>query len=120
MGQDPKYGKVTLEHGSIGEDEPVVVFRAKDKLLPALLSIYLELCALAGSPSRHLALIGEAQAIVEAWQAENITKVPDSEASREWMDGDPVHQSDCSTNNEPAYPNGPCDCSTSPMPVEEQ
>tara|TARA_R110000868_G_scaffold20938_2_gene87740 strand:- start:1050 stop:1442 length:393 start_codon:yes stop_codon:yes gene_type:complete len=24
----------------------------------------------------------------------------------------PAHDSDCATNNEPAYPNGPCDCSS--------
>ncbi|HEY5484425.1 MAG TPA: hypothetical protein VIK31_11555 [Propionibacteriaceae bacterium] len=34
---DSTYGKVTTEHGTIGADEPVIVFRAKDKLLPALL-----------------------------------------------------------------------------------
>lgn len=30
----------------------------------------------------------------------------------------PIHDSDCSTHNEPAYPNGPCDCSAS-QPVPE-
>ena len=30
MGIDAKYGRVTTERGDIGEDEPVVVFRAQD------------------------------------------------------------------------------------------
>jgi hypothetical protein len=38
MAVDKKYGRVTLENGSIGEDEPVVVFRAQDVVLPRLLS----------------------------------------------------------------------------------
>lgn len=36
MAVDRKYGRVTLERGTIGEDEPVVVFRAQDKMLPEL------------------------------------------------------------------------------------
>ena len=31
MAIDNKYGQVTVEHGSIGEDEPVFVIRAKDE-----------------------------------------------------------------------------------------
>lgn len=86
MAKDLKYGNVTLEHGTIGEDEPVVVFRAKDVLLPALLAHYARLCAQAGSPPRHLELIAETTGRVNQWQNNNDTKVPDSEASREWMD----------------------------------
>lgn len=86
MAIDPKYGKITLEHGSIGEDEPVVVFRAKDKLLPQLLAQYEWLCSQAGTTERHLQLIAEAKQKVIDWQKVNPTKVPDSENSRNWMD----------------------------------
>jgi len=41
--RDSKYAKVTTPHGTIGAHEPVIVFRAKDKLLPALLDAYAEI-----------------------------------------------------------------------------
>ena len=85
MAIDPKYGKVTLEHGTIGEDEPVVVFRARDRLLPRLLDAYIAMCDRAGSPERHLELIGQAHEAVVEWQKQHPTKVPDSETSREWL-----------------------------------
>lgn len=80
MAIDSKYGRVILEHSSIGEDEPVVVFRAQDSMLPRLLDIYLFLCEIAGSPSRHLNKIREAKQTVKGWQAQNKTKVPTSDS----------------------------------------
>jgi hypothetical protein len=85
MAIDNKYGRVTLEHGTIGEDEPVVVFRATDKLLPKLLAYYHLFCLKAGSPTRHLNLILDSRQKVMEWQRENPTRVPNSEASQEWM-----------------------------------
>ena len=85
MAIDGKYGRVTLEHGTIGEDEPVVVFRAQDSLLPSLLDYYADLCAENGSPERHIRLVEGALETVRAWQASNPTKTPDSESSRAWM-----------------------------------
>ena len=85
MAIDAKYGRVTLEHGNIGQDEPVVVFRAKDKTLPKLLAYYHLFCMKEGSPRRHLDLIMNTRDIVLRWQEKNKTKVPDSEASRRWM-----------------------------------
>lgn len=78
MGYDGKYGRVTLERGTIGENEPVVVFRAQDRLLPKLLKIYKILCELAGSPQHHLDLIHESAMRVKAWQEANYTKTPES------------------------------------------
>jgi hypothetical protein len=86
MAKDLKYGHVTLEHGSIGEDEPVMIFRAKDRLLPGLINLYLMMCQDAGSPQRHLDLVAENRDIIQAWQKQNLTKTPDSMASTEWMD----------------------------------
>jgi hypothetical protein len=75
---DNKYGRVTTEFGSIGEDEPVVVFRATDRLLPKLLQIYKIMCELAGSPQHHLDLIHQSAVKVKTWQALNPTRTPAS------------------------------------------
>lgn len=90
MAIDAKYGRVTLEHGTIGDDEPVVVFRAKDLVLPKLLAYYHLFCLKAGSPKRHLDLILSTRETIMKWQAEGAplrgrARVPNSEASREWM-----------------------------------
>jgi hypothetical protein len=77
---DNKYGRVTLENQRrIGDDEPVVIFRAQDRLLPKVLKIYHILCELAGSPEHHLTAIDEAAAKVKEWQASNRTKTPSSD-----------------------------------------
>lgn len=80
MAIDSKYGRVTLEHGSVGEDEPVVVFRAKDVLLPDVLKVYRVLCKIAGSPLHHLDAIHAAAEQVRAWQANHHHRVPNSDA----------------------------------------
>jgi hypothetical protein len=77
MAIDQKYGRVTVEHGSIGADEPVVVFRAQDRLLPKLLKVYRILCEEAWSPSQHLEDLDAAASAVKDWQATNPTKTPD-------------------------------------------
>lgn len=85
MGLDAKYGRVTVEHGNIADDEPVVVFRAKDRLLPKVLAYYRLFCWKDGSPRRHLDLIDQSLERVVAWQKDNPTKNPDSETSRAWL-----------------------------------
>lgn len=79
MGIDNKYGRVTTERGTIGDDEPVVVFRAQDKLLPKVMDIYRFLSEIAGSPEVHLKLIADSTEKIKAWQQENHTQVPRSE-----------------------------------------
>lgn len=86
MAQDRKYGRVTLEHGDIGEDEPVVVFRAQDALLPKVLMYYHLFCMKAGSPRRHLDLIMGSIEQVGEWQRSHAPRVPNSENSRNWLD----------------------------------
>ena len=83
MAIDNKYGRVTLEHSTIGEDEPVVVFRAQDALLPRLLDIYRFLCEIGGSPRNHLQQIRRTTLEVKGWQAQNRTKVPTSDSVAE-------------------------------------
>jgi hypothetical protein len=83
LAQDRKYGKVTLEHGDIGEDEPVFVFRAQDKLLPAVLAAYESLCADAGSPQHHLDLIRSQEAVIRQWQRDHPSRTPNSDSYHE-------------------------------------
>ncbi len=87
MAIDPKYGRVTLEHGTIEEDEIVIVFRARDALLPKVLAYYHLFCTGEGAPRRHLDLIMNGRQKVLDWQRANPFKVrtPDSEASRAWL-----------------------------------
>ena len=87
MGHDRKYGRVTTEHGDIPDNEPVIVFRARDRLTPKLIGIYWNLCKEAGSPQRHLDLVNGTIDVFEHWQDMHQDKVrtPDSERSREWM-----------------------------------
>lgn len=87
MGYDGKYGRVTTEHGDIPDDEPVIVFRARDLMTKGLLERYDQLCREAGSPQRHLDLIEKTYNTFLDWQRDNPGKVrvPDSERSREWM-----------------------------------
>ena len=82
MAIDSKYGRVTTERGTIGEDEPVVVFRAQDRLLTSVLGFYWDICQVAGSPQEHLDRIAETQRTIEQWQAENFTQVPRSGRTR--------------------------------------
>lgn len=90
MGFDGKYGRVTTEFGDIPEDEPVIVFRARDITTPDLLAYYLMRCVKKGSPARHLMLIVNTIELFREWQEKNKdkVKVPDSERSKEWMPDD--------------------------------
>jgi hypothetical protein len=80
---DRKYGRVEMEWGRIGADEPVVVFRARDKLLPKVLDAYLAMCELAGSPWHHQEIVRETRADILAWQEVNETRVPSSDHTGE-------------------------------------
>lgn len=87
MAHDHKYGHVQLEHGTIGEDEPVIVFRARDARILDMLACYAKICIQAGSPRRHLDMILDSYSEIATWQDEHLdeVKIPDSETSREWM-----------------------------------
>lgn len=79
MGIDGKYGRVTVERGTIGENEPVVVFRAQDRMLPYILLAYYEVCQQEGSPRHHLDRIEKTRQEVAEWQQSHFTKVPTSD-----------------------------------------
>lgn len=85
---DNKYGRVILENQrNVGDDEPVIVFRAKDKITLKLLKVYRYMCELAGSPPNHLAAIDDTARIVKEWQAEHGTKTPTSEGFNSNQEG---------------------------------
>ena len=78
MAIDSKYGRVTTEHGTIGDDEPVFIFRAQDALLPEVLDHYLDLCRDADAPVKHIGGIIDARAKVVRWQAQHHIQIPQS------------------------------------------
>jgi hypothetical protein len=57
-----------------------VVFRAQDELLPELLVAYWRMCEMEGSPQHHLDGITATKRVVEDWQADHHTQVPQSAA----------------------------------------
>lgn len=79
MAIDAKYGEIQVSHGTIGEDEPVVLFRAQDAHLPNLLRIYESICTAHGSPWEHVESIDDARIKVELWQEQHgdRVKLPD-------------------------------------------
>lgn len=79
MARDTKYGKVTFEHGSIGADEPVFIFRAQDELLPEVIAHYMQLCMKNDTPIHHLETILESYGTVREWQDTHITRLPNSD-----------------------------------------
>ena len=82
MALDLKYGRVTTERGNIGDDEPVVVFRAQDVLLVDVLAYYMMACAKVGAGPAHLAAIGRALEAVRLWQwsqDDGSVKIPDTD-----------------------------------------
>lgn len=75
MAIDFKYGKVTVEFPGPEENEPVIVFRAQDQLVPELLQHYRQLCEAAGSPDHHLEAIDVTKWGIEEWQAKHPDQV---------------------------------------------
>lgn len=75
MPQDSKYGKVTTEFGNFGDDEPVVIFRARDVFLPFVLEAYQAMCKEAECPDHHVGLITNARTDIVHWQQANPDQV---------------------------------------------
>lgn len=80
MAVDDKYGRFTPERGSIGKDEPVVVFRGKDRLLPELLAVYERMCEHEGADEHSVRVIAQRRQEIVAWQAAHPrqVKTPDT------------------------------------------
>lgn len=84
MAYDRKYGVVKMERGTVGTEEPVVVFRAQDQTLPDLLLEYVSLCITRGSPREHIDIILDTRAVIIDWQHSHLSqvKVPRSEDAK--------------------------------------
>lgn len=76
---DSKYktsGDITKLDGTpIPPDEPLILFRAKDKLVPELLEHYLEQCRTAGSPPQQISTLQQRIDTIKQWQMANPEKV---------------------------------------------
>lgn len=76
MAAEGKYGRVTTSKGSIGEDEPVFLLRARDSLAAEAIDYYRIRCAQEGSSQEHRDDLSEVLQVFEAWQGKNGTRVP--------------------------------------------
>ena len=76
---DGKYktdGNITKMDGTpIPDDEPLILFRAKDKLLPQVLENYKKLCQDAGCQPQQVESLGPLVQQIKDWQAANPDKV---------------------------------------------
>jgi len=69
-------GEITKNDGTpIPVDEPLMLFRGKDKVLPQLMDEYKRLSQAVGSPAEHLEAIQAATDKIVAWQKDNQDKV---------------------------------------------
>lgn len=75
MGRETKYGRVTFERGTIGEDEPVFVLRGQDPYGPDAIRAYALICQDHGCAPEHVAAVREAADEMDAWQREHPTWV---------------------------------------------
>jgi hypothetical protein len=87
MAISSKYGKVTLERGSIPEDEPVFVLRSQDKLAPRLLEYYEMMCKAQGATETQVEAVVRAGEGMRAWQVEHHdrVKLPDTDNGSQTM-----------------------------------
>jgi hypothetical protein len=82
---DLKYGKVTTEHGNIGEDEPVFVLRARDVTAPKAIIAYIKLVLMEGAPMHHVRASLISLERFRRWQSSNRdqVRVPKSASTSE-------------------------------------
>jgi hypothetical protein len=79
MATEQKYGRATVERGTIGGDEPVFIIRAKDALACPAISAYWQLCEVNHADAAHLDGVGAAYTAVADWQEAHpdLVKRPD-------------------------------------------
>lgn len=72
MAIDFRYGKVTVERDpDFEEDEIVVVFRARDKLLLEVLNFYHDITLREGSEKEFVLNLQREIALIRRWQRDN-------------------------------------------------
>lgn len=74
------YDSIQDPSGKIGEKEPVFLLRAKDVLAPCIVRKWAENLSRNGGEPELVARVMEWAALMEEWQVDNGTKVPDVEA----------------------------------------
>lgn len=73
-----KYDKMLeLRDNPVEEDEPVILFRAKDKLMPEVIDTYKRLLNQNMSDETMISACDALMRDVEDWQSKNPTKLPD-------------------------------------------
>lgn len=71
------YDPIQDPRGKIGEDEPVMLFRAKDRLMPHVLEAYRSLLSAASADPTMIDAVALHIARVNKWQLRNRTQTPD-------------------------------------------
>lgn len=66
---------VKMDGTPVPTDEPLILFRAKDKLTPQLLENYKKLCQDAGSPPQQISSLDQLIQQFKDWQTANPDKV---------------------------------------------
>jgi hypothetical protein len=80
---DSKYkttGEIFKYDGTpIPEDEPLILFRGRDRLVPQMLDYYNELRIKAGTSQKNMPLLQKQIEVIKRWQAENPdrTRIPE-------------------------------------------
>ena len=70
------YDRMQDPDGLIGEDEPVMLFRAKDRLMQSALKAYADACEAEGLKEMEMTVRKHLQR-VQIWQDEHGCKMPD-------------------------------------------
>lgn len=71
------YQHIQDDTGKIGDDEPVMLFRAKDALAPLVLDAYVSLLKQRSNEREMIAAVERHAALMRAWQDHNGKQMPD-------------------------------------------
>lgn len=74
------YDRIQDPAGLIGEDEPVMLFRAKDRLMHNVLAAYRDMLVQVGAEPHMVESVERHIDRVTHWQVENGTQTPDMPA----------------------------------------
>ena len=71
------YDRIQDPAGKIADDEPVMLFRAKDVLFPAILAKYADLLRFHNADQTMIESVLAHEAAARKWQRQNGCKLPD-------------------------------------------
>lgn len=72
-----KYGHVFTERGRFEDNEPLFIFRGRDRFTTIVLQHYIDLCEAAGISMGHINGVVVQKLVIAEWQRENGSKLPD-------------------------------------------